>query len=69
MFEIIERTAFQFGIETQTLVLTLIGIGAALSFYGVASAVTYVDPATVRLAKTRQARIQRRRDKAILRLK
>ena len=66
MFEIIERTAFQFGIETQTLVLTLIGVGAALSFYGFASAVTHVDPATERLAKTRHDRLRRRRDKAIL---
>lgn len=67
MIEQLEIIAASVGLEVQTLLLLIVGLGVALAFYGVTSAITYVDPATARLAATREARLDRRRNKAILR--
>ncbi len=66
MIELFEITAAQLGLDTQTLLLLSVGLGAALAFYGVTSAITYVDPATARMAATRDSRIRSRHDKGIL---
>jgi len=66
MIEMFETAAVQLGLETQTLLVLCVGLGAALAFYGVTSAVTYVDPATARMAATRDARVRARHEKGIL---
>ena len=68
MSEILAFVSLNAGLDLdpRMLVLAAIGLGAGLAFYGVASAVTQVDPGTARLLQTRDARRRRRQDKALL---
>ncbi len=66
MIEALELVSLRVGLDPRTLVLLLIGLGGALAFFGVTNAATQVDPATARLTRTRQARLQQRQDKALL---
>ena len=67
MTDVLHFLSLQVGLDPKTLVLLIIGLGGALAIFGVTSAATQVDPATARLTQTRQARMQRRQDKALLR--
>ncbi len=66
MIGLFETAAAELGLDTRTLFLLCIGLGVALAFYGVTSALTYVDPAAARMAASRDARRQARRDMGIL---
>ena len=66
MIEIFDIAAAQLGLRTSTVVLATIGLGVLFAFYGITTSLTYVDPATARLTRTREDRAKARQDRGLL---
>ncbi|WP_170476438.1 type II secretion system F family protein [Ruegeria arenilitoris] len=67
MDRILEMISLRFGLPTETILLTIFGLGVLLVFFAVSSALSRRHPAAVRIANLRAQRFDSRNDRGLLR--